>query len=330
MSTPTPDSHAEVGLFRPEDPCLHEQAVRPWELLNTPMERGYAFSMTYIKSPELVVYLEEYGSTMRLRGLAPPGKLVVSVPVTLMPDTLFWRSSLKQTGLHCMLPGEIDAQCVRGQRHIILLIDLNLLPRHLATPVVEILRCRAQSRFLPAHPEQVSAFGYWLTNLLRQAQQNPGMFGYPGVIQSLQEDVIHRLSRMVNLENAGNRLSLRVNKSMQGLRRALEFMHAHQGERIAMPELCGKIGVSQRSLERAFQATFDMTACSYLRRQRFSEARLALMLARPGEQSVSQIAYRHGFYELGHFAVHYARLFGEKPSATLANESPRLTSPLLA
>jgi hypothetical protein len=128
VSFPTPEIHAEVGLFRPEDPCLHEQAVRPRELLNTPMERGEAFSMTYIKSPELVIYLEEYGSTMRLRGLAPPGMLVVSVPVTLMPDTLFWRSSLNQACLYCMLPCEIDAHCVKGQRHIILLIDLNLLP----------------------------------------------------------------------------------------------------------------------------------------------------------------------------------------------------------
>jgi AraC-like DNA-binding protein len=330
VSIPTSEIHAEVGLFRPEDPCLHEQAVRPWELLNTPMERGYAFSMTYIKSSELVIYLEEYGSTMRLRGLAPPGMLVVSVPVTLMPDTLFWRSSLNHAGLHCMLPGEIDAHCAKGQRHIILLIDLNLLSRYLAAPVVEALCKRAQSRFLPAHPEEVSALGYWLTNLLRHSQQNPGMYGHPGVVQSLQENLLLRLTRAVNLEETDSRLVLRVNKSMLGLRRALEYMHAHQGERLGMTELCGKIGVSQRSLERAFQATFDMTACSYLRRQRFSEVRRELMLARPGEQSVSQIAYRHGFYELGHFAVHYARLFGEKPSTTLANDCPVVFSPLLA
>ena len=33
---------------------------------------------------------------------------------------------------------------------------------------------------------------------------------------------------------------------------------------------------------------------------------------------IADVAYAHGFYELGRFAAVYARMFGERPSETLS------------
>lgn len=55
--------------------------------------------------------------------------------------------------------------------------------------------------------------------------------------------------------------------------------------------------------------------------RRLHLARRALREAAPDTTSVTDIAMRHGFWQLGHFAVDYRALFDETPSATLRKSS---------
>ena len=59
----------------------------------------------------------------------------------------------------------------------------------------------------------------------------------------------------------------------------------------------------------------------YLVLRRMNQARRALRAARPGTVTVTDVAMRYGFWQLGRFAVEYHTLFGESPSATLARQS---------
>ena len=92
--------------------------------------------------------------------------------------------------------------------------------------------------------------------------------------------------------------------------------------------------MSQRTLERAFQKAFDMTARDYLKIRRLHAVRRRLLAARKGEVQIADVAYSHGFYELGRFAAVYARMFGERPSETLSRHFPEprdfLIQPLTA
>lgn len=61
-----------------------------------------------------------------------------------------------------------------------------------------------------------------------------------------------------------------------------------------------------------------MTPKAYLKGQRLYFSHRALWHADPLENTVSDIANRLGFWHMGQFAQDYRKIFGAKPSETLA------------
>ena len=56
---------------------------------------------------------------------------------------------------------------------------------------------------------------------------------------------------------------------------------------------------------------------AFLRELRLENAQRELLTADPDNETVTQIALRYGFADLGRFAIRYRTAFGEKPSETL-------------
>lgn len=92
---------------------------------------------------------------------------------------------------------------------------------------------------------------------------------------------------------------------------------ANIGTQVRIGDLCRIAGVNQRTLLRAVRDVHHKTASQFLREVRLSQARRTLLSADPVVQSVTEIALRFGFGELGRFAVDYRTKFGESPSETL-------------
>src|SRR5262245_32345460 len=76
-------------------------------------------------------------------------------------------------------------------------------------------------------------------------------------------------------------------------------------------KLCREVGVTPRTLLRAFRAIHGTTPLRYLRDLRLVEVRRALRSG--GEPSVTKVATEFGFHELGRFAGQYREAFGEYP-----------------
>ncbi len=82
-------------------------------------------------------------------------------------------------------------------------------------------------------------------------------------------------------------------------------------------ELCMALGVSRRTLHRAFQETLDVGPAEYLRLRRLSNVRQALSDAgTTPKKSVTRAALDAGFTDFGRFAGYYKRIFQETPSQT--------------
>ncbi|MGH7156168.1 MAG: helix-turn-helix transcriptional regulator [Acetobacteraceae bacterium] len=99
--------------------------------------------------------------------------------------------------------------------------------------------------------------------------------------------------------------------------RLLELANRHENEPLHLTEVCEAIGVTQRTLNLCCQEKFGVSPKRYLCLRRLHLAHRALRHASPGETSVTDIATRFGFWELGRFSVEYRSVFGETPSITL-------------
>ena len=106
-------------------------------------------------------------------------------------------------------------------------------------------------------------------------------------------------------------------RSSQIVRRVEAFFRAHVDEPISIAQLSSIAGVSERGLRNAFYDVYTTSPKRYLRQWRLHQVRHALRATVNGMESVTDVATRHGLYELGRFAVEYRALFGEPPSQTL-------------
>ena len=104
--------------------------------------------------------------------------------------------------------------------------------------------------------------------------------------------------------------------------RVVAMTHASRESEIRIADICRAMGISPRALGRAFRAIHDTSPSRYLCGLRLVAARQALLSADAGRETVTHIALRFGFRELGRFAALYRDKFGESPSATLRHSSP--------
>lgn len=91
-------------------------------------------------------------------------------------------------------------------------------------------------------------------------------------------------------------------------------MRSRLHEPLGIVELCASLGVSARTLRRAFLERFGLGPMTYYRRIRLNATRAALKGSPP--HGVAEVARQFGFHHLGNFAADYRCLFGERPSVT--------------
>jgi AraC-like DNA-binding protein len=101
------------------------------------------------------------------------------------------------------------------------------------------------------------------------------------------------------------------------VKRLYALAEQHPAEPLFVADVCNKLGVPLRVLNRACNEHLGIGPKQYLTLRRLHLAHRALRLAPPGE-FVTNIATKFGFWELGRFAVVYRSIFGETPSTTLA------------
>ncbi|WP_456618923.1 MULTISPECIES: helix-turn-helix domain-containing protein [unclassified Bradyrhizobium] len=86
---------------------------------------------------------------------------------------------------------------------------------------------------------------------------------------------------------------------------------------VHVSEICAALGISRRTLYRAFHEVFGVGPVGFLRHKRLCAVHSILRDSAPGSTTIAAVAMQQGFYELGRFSQYYLAMFGEHPSQTL-------------
>lgn len=312
---------ARTGRLEIDDPFWHEEAVKPMETICTPLGHRYQFEMQYLATPHVMLHHASVGAPLRGRGSLPPNMLVLCVPVRLAQGTTFGKSPLQDSEIPCSIGGALDVVFAEGQTHFVVMIAIDLLRQILPIDNCSALERAAATLLLPSCSESLKRFANWLGRVLHEVLTHPEMLHFPAAVRSFEEDLVKQLAEAIDCR-LPRALIERPFSRARGLDRALDYLHSRELNGLSLPALCAAVAVSQRTLERAFQDTFDMSARDYLKLRRLHAVRRELMAASKGKAKVADIAYTHGFYELGRFASVYAKQFGERPSETLGRTFP--------
>lgn len=97
--------------------------------------------------------------------------------------------------------------------------------------------------------------------------------------------------------------------------RAEEYMRANLDRPVAISEVAAAIGISQRSLQLAFQEVRDASPRKVLAMMRLAVVHERLK-ADDSDSGVTNIALEFGVANIGRFARSYQEMYGEKPSLT--------------
>jgi AraC-like DNA-binding protein len=132
---------------------------------------------------------------------------------------------------------------------------------------------------------------WFITQKLPLCDKSGKAIGVCGVVQSYESILSHRKDPIYQL---------------------VEYIRENYANAISIPELARKIGLSQRQLERRFNALFRVSPRRYI-------VRLRLIIAsdrlRDSDMPITNIAHECGFYDHSSFIRHFRSTFGTTPLA---------------
>lgn len=95
------------------------------------------------------------------------------------------------------------------------------------------------------------------------------------------------------------------------VREAMQLVEANIEEPFSVPQLCEKLGVSQRSLERLFLRDTGCTIVQFSKLLRLQHARVLLTSTK---MSVREVSVACGFNSLSYFSQCFGSMFSKRPS----------------
>jgi AraC-like DNA-binding protein len=214
----------------------------------------------------------------------------------------------------------IHATFDAGQRHVVMIFDRQWCLEELSRGMVgQILNIESilnpqHSSFLEIHPRQVQRWSQRLCRLLTR------VVSWPEKVPKQQFES-ELLTAVRSLLEPAEVSQLIESRSKQVVEMTLTYADAFQSQSPTVSELCANVNVSRRTLEVAFQTIVGKSPLQFLTQRRLCRAYVDLKRAKDESIRVTDIAFAHGFTELGRFANRYQKIFGELPSETLRQYS---------
>ncbi len=163
---------------------------------------------------------------------------------------------------------------------------------------------------------EIENLRYKLNSIFNAASFLPGKIHSRAIQQFIFNDIPSMLLQSI-LRSAVPRSRPDSRLRDIALKKAITYLNESPYDNPSISELCNIAGASQRTLEYAFNETYEFGPKEYIRKNLLNRVREVLRNANPAKTKVQDVAHRYGFLHLGHFGSDYKKLFQELPSETL-------------
>ena len=322
QSIASQSSHLLAGQVQTLDPAEDNQVLGLlYEYETVQLNQG-AFSrhVQFAGTERSALYVEEYGARSHNLGALRGDRLAFCLPI-METDSRWWGRSISHGVMPISHSGKtIHATFDAGQRHVVMILDRQWCLEELSRGMVgQILNIESilnpqHSSFLEIHPLQVQRWSQRLCRLLTR------VVSWPEKVPKQQFES-ELLTAVRSLLEPAEVSQLIESRSKQVVEMTLTYADAFQSQSPTVSELCANVNVSRRTLEVAFQTIVGKSPLQFLTQRRLCRAYVDLKRAKDESIRVTDIAFAHGFTELGRFANRYQKIFGELPSETLRQYS---------
>lgn len=169
---------------------------------------------------------------------------------------------------------------------------------------------------LPMSPFSSETLRRFLRWLFALAEKDPGRLRLPATQVLIVEDLLPLLLEAL-LSGPSLPEPSRPPARIELVKQVQDWMHDHPCRPVTLADLCRQAHASRRTLIQGFKDHLGMGPMAYLKLLRLHGVRQCLLQADPSAIHIGAIAGDWGFYNAGHFAADYRRLFGERPRDTL-------------
>jgi AraC-like DNA-binding protein len=153
---------------------------------------------------------------------------------------------------------------------------------------------------------------------IRMAEARAGALTDLQAVHGLEQQLLHALIECLSRGSVENETS--AARRDRGILARFEDLLAAEPT-LRMAEMLAALGASDRLLRDCCNKQLGMSPSLYRRRRRMQQLHRALRDLNREIASVSMVAERYGYRDLGRLATNYRAIYGELPSATLRRAS---------
>jgi len=308
---------ASAGRIETGDVEQFNQSALPWDVVMRQVSLGrFHHQAEFLQVGGMLMYREHVTRRILVTGATPTGFFAFGGPVSPKTDIKWCGDSLGTQRLVFEPSGhEVDFVLPDDSHHIVLLVPSNLLLSFLDEETRADVLSQSQRDLANS-----GALGVALLNtidrMISKYLTQPELLNHELECSAIERWLLEFLVRCIyKCSKPAARLS--VSARRQAFRRAIDYSREMSAP-VPVRDLATEAGISQRHLERVFMETLGISPHQYMRTERMNTVHRALRDADRESTTVTKLAQRWGFTELGRFAGEYRRLFGESPSTTLA------------
>jgi AraC-like DNA-binding protein len=299
-------------------PDQYAAAIRGAEVELTVTRRGgFTAKITRIDFHRLWMQRFEESAPRIFYASLAPGRVFFTFLTEPCPEVLTYGAPMPSDGIVCHGIADEFYQCSSGtvRRGAVSLPVADMAALELAITGSHCAPRREPKVLIPP-PAALARFHRLHAAAGRLAEEAPEMIEHPEAARGLEQALVGALVGCFENRDARDEKSARRHHDAI-MRRFSRVVEEGLDRALYLPELCAALGVSDRTLRTCCHEHLGMGPKRYLLLRRLHLAHRALREAVWGATTVTEVATRFGFWELGRFAGAYRALFGEAPSATL-------------